>query len=57
MGLSTRALETDSLDPDPLSGFNVVARQFHTARRLTLIDWIARTVTQHSTQFGSGLIY
>ena len=31
---STRALKTDSLDTDPRSGFNVVARELHTARRL-----------------------
>ena len=34
MGLSTRALKTDSLDPDPRSGFNVYVRKLHTARRL-----------------------
>ena len=34
MGLSTRALKTDSLDPDAPSGFNVVARELHTACRL-----------------------
>ena len=35
MGLSvlTRALKTDSLDPDPRSGFNVVACVLHTAHR------------------------
>ena len=34
MGLSTRALETDSLNMDPGSGFNVVVRELHMARRL-----------------------
>ena len=33
-GLSTRTLKTDSLDPDPRSGFHVVACELHTARRL-----------------------
>ena len=34
MRLSTQALKTDSVDPDPRSGFNVVAHELHTARRL-----------------------
>ena len=34
MGLTTRVLKTDSLDADPRSRFNVVPREFHTARRL-----------------------
>ena len=31
VGLSTLALKTDSLDPYSRSGFNVVARELHTA--------------------------
>ena len=57
LGLSTRALKTDSLDPNPRSGFNVVARELrHSTQttRIALLDWISRTVTQHSTQLGSG---
>ena len=34
MGLSTQALKTDSQDPDPRSGFNVVTCELHAARRL-----------------------
>ena len=34
MGLSTRALKSDSLDLDPRSGFNVVLHELDTARRL-----------------------
>ena len=55
-GLSTRALKMDLLDPDPQSGFNVVACELHMAHRLCALHYLtaSRTVTQHSTQLGSG---
>ena len=43
LGLSTRALKTDSLDPDPQSGFNVAARALHTARRLRALYCLTRS--------------
>ena len=58
MRLSTLPLKPDSLDLNPQSGFIVVSLELHTSRRLHAlhcwINWFSRTVTQHSTQLGSG---
>ena len=38
IGLSTQALEPDSLDPDPQFGFIAVTRELHMTRRLRSLD-------------------
>ena len=43
MGLSTRALKPDSLDPDPRSAFNVVSRDLHMACRLHALHCLTGT--------------
>ena len=43
MGLSKRALETDSLDPDPRSGLNVFALQLHTTDNAHCTAWLDLT--------------
>ena len=60
VGLSTRILNPNSLDPDPQSGFNVVSRELHTACRLRALtqDWNSRTVLRalsRSTTLSSDL--
>ena len=41
MGLSTRALEPDSLDPDPQCGYNVVSSKRHEDCANCTTDWIS----------------
>ena len=48
MGLSTRALKTDSLDSR--SGFNVVARELHTARTLRAFDYLTYTLSRSTAR-------
>ena len=50
MGLATRALKSDPLDPGPRSGFNVVSCELQTA---CYVDFVHCTVTQYSMQLKS----
>ena len=56
VGLSTRALKPDSLDPDPRFGYNVISRHADYAMHCwTGSHALFRsTVTQNSAQLGSG---
>ena len=54
MKLSTWALKTDSLDPDPRSGFNVVSRELHTTHRLRAFNCLTGShALSHSTACNS----
>ena len=59
VGLSTRALKPDSLDPDPQYGFDLVSRELHTVHRLRALHcwtgFYALLRVQHSMQLISGL--